>query len=283
MEQVGKNIYLEDSYTGVVLGAIKLEHGLLLVDSPLRSSDQRSWRDQASQLGDGIDRFALMLDTHIDRTLGLTGLDGSVLGHERVEEILSGRPTALRPQVIEPGSEAEALEPLAAVRWPTPHMTFSNKLALYTDEGTVTISHQPGAHTAGCWVRLDGEGIVFVGDSAVVHQPPFLAWSDLDIWLDELAELQTEPLKDYRIISSRNGWVHKKAIEKLVDFLLSVNERLPDLTAQENREDAIADLVPVLLRKISFNKQYINLYRKRLAHGLAVYLKRHDALDKVSK
>jgi hypothetical protein len=151
MKEVAKNIYLEDSYAGVALGAVKLDHGLLLLDSPLRPPDQASWRRKAAQIVDGASWFTLMLDTPIDRTLGLGGLGGCILGQTQVLKILADRPAALRTQEIEPGAEAEALDPLASIRWPIPDMTFSNQMAFYTDVGPVTISHQPGAHLAAWW------------------------------------------------------------------------------------------------------------------------------------
>ncbi len=277
MEEIGKNIYLEESYAGVVLGAIKLDHGVLFVDSPMRYSAQQSWRAKVAQLGEGIDRITLMLDTHIDRTIGLESFGGTILGHRNAVEILANRPAALRAHDIEAGAEVELLDPPAIIRVALPDMTFSNKVTFYSDKTPITISHRPGAHLAGCWVRSDAEQIIFVGDSVLAHQPPFLAWCDLGIWLDELAELQSAPLKDYMIVSSRNGVVRKKAIEGLSDFLSHINEILFDLASQDDREGAIADLLPGLLRKISIDRKYINLYRKRLAYGLAAVLRRYDS------
>jgi glyoxylase-like metal-dependent hydrolase (beta-lactamase superfamily II) len=278
MQEIGKNIYLEESYSGVALGAVKLEHGLLLVDSPLRFSDQGSWRKKAAQLGEGGSQVTLMLDTHIDRTIGLRALGGCVLGHDKAAEILANRPANLRPQDFCAGAEAEALDLPTNVRWAQPAMTFSNTMAFYTDKSCVRITHQPGAHQAGCWVRLDAEKIIFVGDSVVAHQPPFLAEASLQPWLDELAELSSDPLQDYRIVSSRNGLIRQKAIEKLSDFLSYIKEILPDLASQDDRDEAIADLLPGLLRKLSFDKKNAELYQKRLAYGLTKYLKCHENL-----
>ncbi|MFW5714033.1 MAG: hypothetical protein ACOCYU_05120 [Brevefilum sp.] len=283
MNAIGKHFYLEDSYDGVVLGVVKLDHGLLLVDTPLRFSDQASWREKIMEFGEGVYRFILMLDPHIDRTMGLSALDGSVLGHESAAEILESRPASLRPHEIEAGAEAEALEQPLNVRWTLPDMSFSHSMALYSDETPVTITHRPGCHTAGCWARSDDEKIVFVGDSVLEHQPPFLAWSNLEIWLEELAELQSEPMRGYRIITSRNGIVRQETVEKLADFLAYLKENLDGLAGQSDKKEAIADLLPTLLRKINFDRKFSNLYRKRLAYGLTEYLKRQETLKNSEK
>jgi glyoxylase-like metal-dependent hydrolase (beta-lactamase superfamily II) len=280
MEEIGKNIYLEESYAGVALGALKLDRGFLFVDSPIRHSEQASWRERAAQFGNPFDRITLMLDAHIDRTIGLQALGGDILGHENAVEILSSRPAVLRPQDIEAGSVAEILAPPVNVRWVHPNMTFTHNLDLHTSENAIAITHRPGAHLAGCWVCLEAEKIIFVGDSVLAHQPPFLAWADLKTWQDELAELQAEPLKDYKIISSRNGLVNQKMIIRLADFILDINNLLPELEAQEERKEAIADVLSGLLRKLNINKKHAELYRKRLAHGLSGYLKRHETLIK---
>lgn len=280
MEEIGNHVFMENSYAGVALGAIELDQGLLLIDSPLTAADQQSWRRQTGQLCERTERIVLMLDTHIDRTVGLSAMGGTVLGHDNAVEILSSRPVPLRSQDLAAGSEIEAVNLPANERWALPAMTFSQDIQFHLDGNPVQISHRPGGHLAGCWVHFDQAKIIFVGDSIVEHQPPFLAWADLDAWLAELAELQAEPWAAYRIISSRSGLIRRKAIEKQAQFIQQIKECLPDLVGQEDREGAIADLLPGLLRKISFDRKMTNLYRRRLAYGLSGYLKRCEALKR---
>ena len=44
MQEIAQGIYVENSYTGVTVGAINLSHGLLLVDDPPRPEDARPAR-----------------------------------------------------------------------------------------------------------------------------------------------------------------------------------------------------------------------------------------------
>jgi len=283
MKEIGKQIYLEDSFDGVVLGAVKLDRGLLLIDSPLRFSDQAAWRDETVTLGEGRDRITLMLDTHIDRVIGMRVEEGNVLGHKLAAEILANRPTSLRSQEVDAGSEAESLDQPPPGHWPKPDMTFSNAMAFYANGSPVKITHRSGCHLAGCWVESESEKILFVGDSVIAHQPPFLALGDLELWLAELTALQSEKFKDYKIVSSRNGLVGSKAIEKLIDFLSYVNEALADLASLGDHREAIADFLPGLLRKLNFDKSLTSLYRKRLAFGLTAMVKRQDAMNNIEE
>ena len=279
MEEIGNQIYLEKSFAGVTLGAVNLAQGMLLVDSPLLPADQQAWRERVGRLGEGKNRFALMLDTHIDRTLGMNALHCTVLGHEKAVQILSDRPASPRPQDLEAGSEMEAMNLPVNARWQPPAMTFSQDLQLYSQNHPVTIAYRPGGHLAGCWVRSDAEKVVFVGDSVVEHQPPFLAFSNLNIWLDELNELLSEPFRAYSIVSGRSGLVRRKALEKQIELLTQIQNSQPELEAAQDKMEAIGDLLPSFMRRISFDKRFTNLYRRRLVFGLSEYLKRQKDLE----
>ncbi len=39
MQQINRNIFFEDGYLGVTIGALVFPHGLILIDAPLRSED----------------------------------------------------------------------------------------------------------------------------------------------------------------------------------------------------------------------------------------------------
>jgi glyoxylase-like metal-dependent hydrolase (beta-lactamase superfamily II) len=280
MEAIGKNVYLESGNPGVVLGVLKSDHGLLMIDAPFRLEDQRTWRSYLINLGGGVDKLLVMLDTHIDRTLGIRAMESNVLGHENSVEILNNRPTSARGQDIDAGADWEPFDLPANIRWVVPDMTYSDTLSVYWDEHPVVLRHRPGAHTAGTWLQYDVEKILFVGDSVVLHQPPFLAWSDLNIWLEELELLGSETYKDYKIVSGRNGVLKLRSIEKMREFLVDVKEVVEKVASKDGSVDALLAEVPALLKGLSFNKSLTQLYHNRLAWGLEQYYKRHYLASK---
>jgi len=280
MEAIGKNVYLESGNPGVVLGVLKSDHGLLMIDAPFRLEDQRTWRSYLINLGGGVDKLLVMLDTHIDRTLGIRAMESNVLGHENSVEILNNRPTSARGQDIDAGADWEPFDLPANIRWVVPDMTYSDTLSVYWDEHPVVLRHRPGAHTAGTWLQYDVEKILFVGDSVVLHQPPFLAWSDLNIWLEELELLGSETYKGYKIVSGRNGVLKLRSIEKMREFLVDVKEVVEKVASKDGSVDALLAEVPALLKGLSFNKSLTQLYHNRLAWGLEQYYKRHYLASK---
>jgi hypothetical protein len=63
-------------------GQITCPHGLVLIDSPFRPEDARSWRSTLLNLSGGVDRLLVNLDSHLDRTLGVRAMECTVVGHE---------------------------------------------------------------------------------------------------------------------------------------------------------------------------------------------------------
>ncbi len=88
MRQIEQGIYITDSYPGVVLGALALPHGILMVDSPPNPDDGRAWKAELRNLGRGVGRLMVNLDSHIDRTLGARALDFPVMSDAEVADEL---------------------------------------------------------------------------------------------------------------------------------------------------------------------------------------------------
>lgn len=275
MEEIAKNIYIETTYPGVVIAALRLNQGMLLVDAPFRVEDSQAWQDQLVYLKGGSKRYLIMLDTHIDRTLGIHTMGTPVLGHENAAEILRARSTTARGQDSEAGADWEPYELPTSIRWAELDLSYEKEMLIYWDEAPVIVSHQPGAHLAGSWVRCETEKIVFVGDSVVLEQPPFLAWSDLDRWLAELDWLSSDQFKDYKIVSGRNGIITAKDVQEMADYLRQIQSAVTDLAESDHLNEAIAAAAPDLLEKLTFNQDLRELFQNRLVWGLQQYIRRH--------
>lgn len=279
MEEIANNIYIDRSYPGVVLGVLKLKHGLLMVDTPFRVKDQHSWRAKAANLGGGVDKLLVMLDTHLDRTLGIHAMEYSVLGHKNAVKILNSRSTTARAQDIQAGADWEHYELPLTIQWDLPDMTFSKEVFIYWDNEPIKVSHQPGGHWAGSWLIYEAEKVVFVGDSVVLEQPPFLAWSNIDLWLEELTWLQSDSFKGYTIISGRNGIIRSESIGDLINFLTKTKKIVEDLSHKDDLINEITMVIPDLMDKFDYNHTLNELYKNRLMWGLAQYVQRQYSED----
>ncbi len=279
MEEIAPNIFLEDGFPGVVLSAIKLKNHLLMVDSPFRSEDIRLWRAKLAELGSGLERTLVILDAHIDRTLGLRAMESVVVGHDNTVEIIRERPASARSQDLDAGAECEAYDLPSSIRWALPNMTYTKSMSIYFDEGPVVLKHRPGSNLACSWLQFDAEKLIFVGDSVMINQPPFLAWADLDIWVKEVEELLSVDFRGYKIITSRNGVVRSKSIEKWLQYLTRVKDVVFNEASGSGQVEDLLAIVPDLLKRLNFTRNLTELYETRLKWGLAAYYRRHFLAD----
>jgi glyoxylase-like metal-dependent hydrolase (beta-lactamase superfamily II) len=93
-------------------------------------------------------------------------------------------------------------------------------MSLHWGGPEIVLEHHPGSYAGSIWVIIPSEQVVFVGDTVVPDQPPFLANAELNDWINSL-ELLATSYRDYIIISGRGGPVAGEAI-RLQQKILNV-------------------------------------------------------------
>lgn len=275
MQEVTKNILIEDQYPGVTLGVIVTQRGLIQIDAPPSPEDARSWRAALMNLGGGMERVLINLDAHPDRTLGARAMDCIVIAHEKTANTFRTRPGTFKAQGEETGADWESIAGLGSVRWAPPENSFSDSMTLHWSEAPVYLEHHPGPSNGSIWVHLPKEKIVFVGDAVLKNQPPFLAGSNIKAWLDSLNLLLGPSFKGYTFISSRGGIVTTNTIKSQFDFLKHVNEKLDRIAAKKPNPAATEKLVASLLTWFKSPAARQKQFAQRLRYGLLHYNSRH--------
>lgn len=277
MNEIANNIFLEERSAGIVLGVFRLNDGLLTIDAPLKADDQQSWRHHLAQLDGRGGQLMVMLDTNMDRLLGMHFSTFPALAHETALEIIQNLPSSLRIPEMQVRSDSEAYDQSQGVRWRLPNMTFSKQVSIHWDDRPITMIHQPGAHRAAIWVHDAAEKVVFIGDSVVIDQPPFLECCQLDLWLEELKWLNSDQFQDYKIISGRNGMIEQREAMTMYDFLSIVKAGLEELCELDKPEEDVEAIAASLLGQLSINHALREQYHCRLVWGLRQLLKQHHA------
>lgn len=275
MQEVTKNILIEDQYPGVTLGVIVTQRGLIQIDAPPSPEDARSWRAALMNLGGGMERVLINLDAHPDRTLGARAMDCTVIAHEKTANTFRTRPGTFKAQGEETGADWESIAGLGSVRWAPPENSFSDSMTLHWSETPVYLEHHPGPSNGSIWVHLPEEKVVFVGDAVLKNQPPFLAGSNIKAWLDSLNLLLGPSFKGYTFISSRGGIVTINTIKSQFDFLKHVNEKLDKIAAKKPNPAATEKLVASLLTWFKSPAARQKQFAQRLRYGLLHYNSRH--------
>ncbi len=275
MQEISPHVYIDTSYAGVTVGAISWAHGMVMIDSPLRQDDIRAWRSALLNLSGGVDRLLINLDAHYDRTLGVRAMECTVLAHEHAAEIFRNRPLLFKTQGDETGSEWELYNGLGTIRWAAPDLTFTDTLNLYWDSQPLRVEHHPGPASGASWVVLPEQRVVFVGDTVMAGQPPFLAAADIPAWLESLELLLQPEWQEYQIVSGRGGVVEPAEVRRQITGLKRIQAALEALSERQAAPEDTHALVPELLNGQYFSKQLEAHFAQRMRWGLQHYYARN--------
>jgi hypothetical protein len=275
MLEIAPNIFIETGYAGVTLGAINWQHGLILIDAPFRAEDARSWRTALLNLNRGVDRILVNMDAHFDRTLGSRAMDCTICGHDKLVQVFHNRPVNFKPQISNTGAEWETQNGLGTIRWMPPEITFTEKLEVRWSTSMLVLEYHPGSGLGAIWADIHKEGILFLGDAVSLDQPPFLANSDLPVWIESLHLLLSPQYRNYLLVSGRGGLITHEHVREQLHFLENAHQMLLNLAEQRCRPDETEKLVPSLMgqyRKLGDRKA---LFTQRVRWGLHQYYIRH--------
>lgn len=278
MQEIAQHVFIETGYAGVTLGAINWPHGLILIDSPIRLDDTRSWRSALLNLGGGVDRLLVNLDAHFDRTLGTRAMESTVAGHEKLAQVFRNRPVSFKTQGTETGAEWEQHNGLGSIRWAPPEITFTDRLEIYWNTHPLRLEYHPGPAAGAIWAIMDEPQVVFIGDAVVIDQPPFLGSADLSAWIETLQTLLNPQYHNYLLVSGRGGLVAHEVVHQQLAFLQSVRENLDQLSENSASPEDAEALVPGLLTQINYPSQRKAVYEQRLRWGLRQYYQRQHRL-----
>ena len=191
MHTITDGIYYQDTYAGVILGAVICPQGTLLIDSPFRPEQARSWKSSLLTQSRGTHRLMVNMDEHIDRTLGNRYIDLTILAHKKTADVIKNRSNVFKGQNFETGSEWEKYPDTIGARWAQPDLTFENQLNLYWGDCEIRMVHRPGPAKGAIWVEIPSKKVIFLGDAVLVDQPPFLANADIPTCIENLNLLRT--------------------------------------------------------------------------------------------
>lgn len=271
MQEIEKNIFIEDQFPGVTLGVIVTPRGLIQIDAPPSPEDARSWRASLMSLGGGMERVLVNMDAHPDRTLGARSMDCTVIAHEKTAAIFRTRPGTFKAQGEETGADWESIPGLGSVRWAPPEISFSDTMVLHWGDSPVILEHRPGPSNGSIWVHMPEAKVLFIGDAVLKNQPPFLAGSNLKAWLSSLNTLMDTTFKGYTIVSSRGGVVTTTAIKAQYDFLKHVKDKLDKVTGKKPKPAVVEKLVTSLLTWFKAPAARQKQFAQRLRYGVLHY------------
>ena len=276
MKQIAENIIIETEYPGVTLGAIIQPNRVIYIDAPLLPEHARLWRNTATSRKK-IPQQVILLDAHHDRTIGSRYLECTIITQERTHWIYQNRPVTFKPISQNSGSEWEKIRIQNGFRWIYPEIVFSQRLDLHQSDLHVDLQYHPGPSYGCTWVEVPARKVIFVGDTVVSGQVPFLHTAQIGPWLNTLDDLKKRYDEGCVIVGGRSGLVEKEDINAMREFLLKAQECLTDYAAISETDERIDSLIPLLAIDSFFKikKDQMGNMVERLSYGLHHYYRRN--------
>jgi len=275
MQSIANGIFYEDTYPGVTLGAVIMPRGTLMIDAPLRAEDARTWKSVLLTQSRGTHRLLVNLDAHTDRTIGVRHMDCTIIAQINVLDTYENRTTVFKGQPLGSSSEWENYPEISGTRWSLPNITFSDQMSLHWSELEIVIEHHPGPDPGSSWVIIPSEKVVFIGDTVLVDQPPYLAKSDLPQWIEAISELRSPRYRDYTIVSGRGGPISIEYVREQHELFKGLHKRLETLSEKNASPHDLEKHIDPFLDKLSFPAALRESYEQRLRFGLEHYYLHH--------
>lgn len=272
MKRIEDGIYYETSYPGVTLGAIFGSRATILIDAPLRAEDARSWLASFLNFEKSTSRILVNLDAHPDRTLGNRHMECTIVMHQRTAQVFRSRPSIFKGQVADTGAEWETFDEVLGIRWAGADITYTQSVDLFFGD-EVKFEYHPGPSAGTTWVNIPSAKVIFIGDTVLPNQPPFLANADLPVWFDTLSELSNS-YRDYKIVCGRAGLITLDDVSNQQKHLKKIMRGLERLAKRNASPESIDGLIVNLLADLDFPAKLKGLYTNRYKHGLYQYYAR---------
>ncbi len=268
MQKLAKDIYVETAFTGVSVGALVTPEGVICIDTPTHPADARRWRQRLSQLSPKPVRFVINLDHHRDRVLGNAWFEAPVIAHEATCERVRLLPELFKNGQAEVGTDAELATDLAGVRIVAPQLTFAEKLTLCPGGREFYLTHHPGSAPGAIWAEFPKEEVVFAGDTVANGVPPLLQDSDIDKWLEALAQLHRSKFPARVIVSGRGAPTDKDGLKPMEEFLKAARRKAESLVRSKKARAEAAAAAESLLDYFTVPTALREHYTRRLRGGM---------------
>lgn len=268
MKEIAEKVFIETGTAGVTLGAVVEPSLVTYIDAPLLQENIRLWRNGVTGKKKLLPRL-ILLDAHHDRCIGSRFLEATIITQEDTYSVYQNRPITFKPISMNSGSEWEKIKNMPGFRWAYPEMIFSEIMDIHSEQITISLRHVPGPSIGSSWVIVPERKVLFIGDTIVKNQVPFLADANIPLWLTALDRLSD--YSGFSIVCGRGGLVEKKDIEAMRGFLLNTQKLIDELPQTDDPAAHLSSMIPQLKfeKYFSVPKSEISTALERLTYGLS--------------
>lgn len=252
MQEIAEGIVVSTEFRRITVGAFATGKGLVCIDVPPVPADARRWRSQLLEYFKQPIRLVVLTDAQRDRLAGLHWFDEAhVIAHDATMQAMRTLPSNfvdLTADLLARDSN-ERLS-FVGVRLCYPRVTFNDRLTVYVENVGLELIAMPGPTPGNVWVQFLDEGIVFVGDSVVVDEPPYMARAQSKAWLDSLTMLRRPRFGAEVIVPGRGPLTDRESTTMLSEFLRYVRRRVMHFHRSGRQRVEVLDLLPDVMDRV---------------------------------
>ena len=284
MQELAPGVYIETGFRRVNVGAILTGAGFVLIDTPPYPDDARAWREMLAAESDKPILAIVNTDCHADRIVGNGWFDARVIvAHEDTIARLENLPSSFMDSAIDSlAHNMVERNSFAGVQLRIPTVGFTYRMQLRYGGRNIPLLAMPGPTAGNLWVHLADERIVFVGDSVLADQHPYISSSSTKNWLESLTILRRSRFAADWIIPGRGPLVDKDATEPISEYLRLARRRVQSLYRAGRPRADTSTLVSELLDLFPYDDSDPEQIQRRIKTGLdRIYeeIKANDAPD----
>jgi glyoxylase-like metal-dependent hydrolase (beta-lactamase superfamily II) len=249
MKKIASDIYVSTEYPGVNVGFIVMPTGAIAVDAPTLPQNARAWRQQIVETAGGPILYIVLTDGHPDRLLSARLLEAPIVAARAAHDRASAYTSGFWRSVIESWVRRypEAVDDLAETSILLPEIMFTGSLTLSKGGTDVTVKHIAGAAPGSAMVHLPKRDVLFIGDTLVVKNHPFLAAAlDTKAWLNTLTSLRRPGFSKTRFVPGRGPLCGQSATRPLSEYIALARRRARSLQAAGQARADMATLAEML-------------------------------------
>lgn len=270
MQEIAEGVLVSTEYRRITVGAIATGRGIVCVDVPPYPVEARQWyaclRDYFKQ----PIRYVILTDAHRDRLLGLHWFEeAEIIAHDAAYQAIAALPSAFVEQAADALSRdsGERLS-FGGVRLRLPLVTFSQRMRVYVEDGSVPVQSMPGPTPGSVWVHLPDRRVVFTGDSVVLDQPPFMAQTQSKPWLDSLTLLRRPRFAADVIVPGRGALTDKESTQQTSEIVRQARRLVQRFHRAGGVRMDIGEIVPEFLAGLDLAHGEDGELLRRLRTGL---------------
>jgi glyoxylase-like metal-dependent hydrolase (beta-lactamase superfamily II) len=263
MKKLHKHLYVHTTRTGINIGAVIGDDGVVSIDLPGAPEETRAWKAMIAELTDKPVRAVMLTSFDRLRAECADAMNVPVVMHEAVfAKLYAPAELPALPQgyeLIPPPTRPHPSVQELTFSESTTFVLGDHKHPIYVD-ATYAGGHSPGAS----FFTVRDSGILFVGEHVAVGQPPSIAHGNFARWAEVLNGLKRNR-RVTTIIPGRGAWGDTSIVGETLEYInKTAPSKVKAMIRSKRSRSEVGSLINDVLKLYKLNE------RTAAKHGIAL-------------